>query len=212
MTDIFVFGDSISNGSWADPGWADRIKNDLVQNHISNSAYLDTLINISAGGKNSSHILKFIQPVLQAHTDEHVDSIVIFAVGINDAARIDGKEGNWVNKNESISNMKKMIEHAKQTTQHVLILDVTPVDESKTNPCSFAPDVSYKNSDILEYSKLLRTIAKETNCIFIPLFDEWKSREYTNYLDDGLHPNREGHRRIYEKVKAAISPLLNSKG
>ena len=39
---------------------------------------------------------------------------------------------------------------------------------------------------------------------FIDFFGEWTKIVYKPLLDDGLHPNTEGHKKIFERVKAFL--------
>jgi lysophospholipase L1-like esterase len=36
---------------------------------------------------------------------------------------------------------------------------------------------------------------------FIEIFENWKKISYESLLYDGLHPNSEGHKKIFETVK-----------
>lgn len=87
----------------------------------------------------------------------------------------------------------------------VAFLGLTPVDESATCPTQWNPSVSYYNNRIEEYDAIIRNLCEETGTPFIPLFDEWMEKDYSKFLEDGLHPNSEGHERIFEKVSSFLA-------
>ncbi|MCW8966211.1 MAG: hypothetical protein OQK82_05950 [Candidatus Pacearchaeota archaeon] len=59
----------------------------------------------------------------------------------------------------------------------------------------------------IEYENILKEICKKENIQFIPLFDLLKKED----LSDGMHPNTEGHKKIYEKVKQELNKILDNK-
>jgi len=55
----------------------------------------------------------------------------------------------------------------------------------------------YDNENIVKYNAVIKKISNNNNLPFIDLLDLLKVDE----LDDGLHPNSEGHKKMFEKVK-----------
>ncbi len=65
----------------------------------------------------------------------------------------------------------------------------------KTMPVSWI-DLFYTNENIKKYNKITEEVCRENN---IPILDIGPLNIEDFY--DGLHPNAEGHRKIFEKVK-----------
>ena len=121
--------------------------------------------------------------------------IIIFSIGTNDSAVSKSEVSVSIGKFKE--NLKKIINISKKHTNKIIILGLTKVDESKTNPISWNPSVSYINENIKRYSLELKKLAKEENLSYINLFDLLKNEE----LEDGVHPNSEGHEKIFQVVK-----------
>jgi lysophospholipase L1-like esterase len=50
---------------------------------------------------------------------------------------------------------------------------------------------------------------KENDLLYLELIDLFKGQE-DKFLFDGLHPNTEGHKLIYKKVKPEIEKVVRS--
>lgn len=126
-------------------------------------------------------------------------TIVNILIGINDA-------GKWNNSNSGSSPgqykniMKMIIEETRselKNTQFILCEPFYFADESN--------DISLKTyDDILVRQDIVKTIADEYNCIFVPLQKELEA--YANKLGDrkkilwdGVHPTLLGHSIISKK-------------
>ena len=44
-------------------------------------------------------------------------------------------------------------------------------------------------------------LCEENKIYFVEVFEKFKEINYQKLLDDGLHPNSEGHQKIFEIVK-----------
>ena len=93
------------------------------------------------------------------------------------------------------SNLEEIIKRAKKITNNIVFMDLKNCDESKTMPVSCI-DIYYTNENIRKYSEIMEDVCLKNNISFlnIGLLDN-------KDFDDGLHPNSEGHRKIFEKVK-----------
>ena len=60
---------------------------------------------------------------------------------------------------------------------------------------------SYKNEYIKKYNEIIKSVYEENKIYFVEIFEDWMNSDYKNYLEDGLHPNSEGHQKIFESVK-----------
>jgi lysophospholipase L1-like esterase len=57
---------------------------------------------------------------------------------------------------------------------------------------------------IKKYNDGIKEFCKTNNLPFVDLFGEWFGSGYKNLLIDGLHPNSDGHEKIYHKVKQTL--------
>ena len=67
-------------------------------------------------------------------------------------------------------------------------------------PIPWSPEKYYTNENIQEYNNVVKSICEENNLSFIEIFDNWMKSDYKNLLEDGLHPNSKGHKKIFETV------------
>ena len=63
----------------------------------------------------------------------------------------------------------------------------------------------YRNEYVKEYDAEIKKMCKENHIPFIDLFGAFSKTNYKALLDrDGLHPNSQGHKKIFEIVKAHL--------
>ena len=70
------------------------------------------------------------------------------------------------------------------------------VDESLTMPTLDEDQLHFANRVIQKYNSALAVIATERKVPFIDVFSTLTAAD----LYDGLHPNTEGHRKLFEKI------------
>jgi lysophospholipase L1-like esterase len=126
---------------------------------------------------------------------------LLFSIGINDSQFVHSQNDLRISPEKFKENVQKLIELAQKFTQQIIFLGLAPVDESKVDPIPWVPDRSYKNEHIQQFNKIIEAVAKENNIYFVEIFKEWLNSDYKNLLEDGVHPNSEGHQKIFEKVK-----------
>jgi len=200
---ILIFGDSLTQGR-SDPeyfGWSNRLAIWSQQEAIRTDWEIAHLVcNMGNAGDTSTDVLaRFEQEFIWRRGGG--DALVIFQVGINDAAHVDDLENNLVTISDTIDNITQLIKQANQLAENVVVLGMTRVDESKVNPyIDSSTGKSWLNVNIDKYDQAIELRAKELDIKYISL------KNIVNPLlcEDGLHPNAEGHRLIYERVKAVL--------
>ncbi len=125
--------------------------------------------------------------------DKH---LILLAIGINDTRGIDSPDNIEVSAEEYQKNMRQIIKIAKKHTKDVVIISLTPVDESITNPFE---NTYFTNSRVEEYNEVLKKLCEEEKLPFIDVYHEIKDK--TELLEDGLHPNSEGYEMMYSIIK-----------
>ena len=48
----------------------------------------------------------------------------------------------------------------------------------------------------MQYDDILKKVCKNNNIAYIPMFDILENEDFI----DGLHPNMNGHKKIYEEI------------
>ncbi len=202
-TRIFIFGTSITWGAWdKEGGWVERLKRFCYEEHLKDSQYFCLVYNLGISGNTTEHILeRFEFETKQRMHEESEDVIIIFDFGGNDSAFIHSKNESWVPQERFKENTKKLINLAKKYSSNIFLIGGHPVNEEITDPVSWNEDISYMNKDAKLYDQIMALTCKKEKVTFIDIFN---SLNIDKDFIDGLHPNSEGHRKIYEKVEEKL--------
>ncbi|MFH1551517.1 MAG: GDSL-type esterase/lipase family protein [bacterium] len=125
------------------------------------------------------------------------------AEGINDSKGIGSPQTPKTPLENFRQNIRKLIEMGKKYTKTLIFMGPTPINENKTAPTG---DNYFLNSNIKKYNNVIKDICKKENITFVELLTDWDKVDYKNFLlVDGIHPNKTGHQKIFEKVKCLIN-------
>jgi lysophospholipase L1-like esterase len=186
---ICIFGDSITWGAY-DPkngGWANSLRNSLEPDDIQ-------LYNCGISGDTTSDLLKRFK----TEADARKPKIIIFAIGINDSQYINTKDNPKVSVSDFRSNIEKLIEEAKRFTDNVIFIGLNNVNEDEVTPTPWDDKNNfYCNENIEIYNNIIKEIIEKEDLDFIDLKEVIALED----LYDGLHPNTQGHKKIFEEVK-----------
>ncbi|OHA16722.1 MAG: hypothetical protein A3C79_00050 [Candidatus Taylorbacteria bacterium RIFCSPHIGHO2_02_FULL_45_28] len=186
---ILIFGDSTAWGAWdmEKGGWVNRL-----WLHVGNrdEDYVE-IYNQSISGGNSETILERFEREAEARGAE----AIIFQTGGNDASYkgVDGKC--WVSEEKFRENIDEIIKRARKITDKIAFMDLKNCDESKTTPVSWV-DIYFTNENMRKYGTIMKDVCLKNKIPFIEI-DKLDDSDF----EDGLHPNAEGHRKIFEQVK-----------
>jgi len=199
---ILIFGDSIAWGCW-DPekgGWADRLKQYFhkKENRRDVRIYVH---NLATGGFNTGKLLDEFEKgtefkVGDSERRKNLD-IFIFAIGTNDAQYINTKDNPNIDIDSFEKNLEKLIIKVREYTGKVIFIGLFKVDESKTVPHWWNQKYYNTNKDILKYNLVIEKISQKNKVMFISMLDLLNK----NDLEDGLHPNSQGHQKMFERVR-----------
>lgn len=193
MSTICVFGASIVWGA-VDPkhgGWVGRLKTFL---ELERNFEID-VYNLGVSGDTTTDLLERFEVECKAREP----NVILISIGINDSQHIKSLPRTGLARFKS--NIQKLIEIGQKFTSKIAFLGFSPVDESKTTPIPWSPEKHYTNGNIQKYNDIVKSVCEENNLPFIGIFEEWMKSDYKNLLEDGLHPNSEGHQKIFETVK-----------
>ena len=194
-----IFGDSIAYGANDNElcGWSNRLRM-----HLENHENYFIVYNLSISGEFSTETLARFENECNARYDKEENTIIIFALGINDTQVVNGKDR--ISLKEFESNIKELKNLAKKFTNNILFLGMTKVDETKVVPIPWKKSVSFFNEKIIKYDSLLEQICNEEKVSYIKLYDLLSLDE----LPDGLHPNNIGHKKIYDVILNKINQII----
>jgi len=190
---VLVFGDSIVMGLWDERGgWPERLWNGRSR----------VVYNLGVDGETSDDVSSRFQSEAKSR-GANKNSVVIFAVGVNDSSRMNG--AHRVDLANYIRNMEELIDHTRaHFTQKIVCVGLGPVDQSKSVPFILEKTISFYSIDQREYDSALETLCRKKGVRYVSL----RNLSLEKYLsEDGVHPLSEGHAIIAKKVLEAIDEL-----
>ena len=203
MARILIFGDSITYGAWDTMrgGWTDRLKVFCMERELENSEFNYSVYNLGISGDNSDDLIERFKFEVKQRLHKEDEIISIFAIGINDSQFICSRNNFSVLDNRFQKNIEQFIKFSKKVSLETVFVGLTPVDEQKTMPIPWSTDKSYKNEYIEKYDEIIKSVCEEKQVHSIDMFGEFNKLDYKKLLEDGLHPNSEGHQKMFEIVR-----------
>jgi lysophospholipase L1-like esterase len=197
MVQFLVFGDSLTYGAWDEHGgWTQRLRTFIDKKYPEEHFVYNLGV---AKGDTSKDILERMKDEIKSRTEGNC--IIIIQIGTNDSAIMSTKKNFWITPNKFEKNIESIIIISKKFSKKILFVGEVPVDESKTHPVPWDKRVTYMNENIMKYNEMLRKVCKKNKIPFIEFFEKWIKSDYKRFLQDGVHPNSEGHKKIFETVK-----------
>lgn len=186
---VCVFGDSITWGAndFERGGWVERLKA-----HYLKERDFD-FYNLGISGDTSTDLLDRFEREAPAREPD----CILFAIGVNDAQYEKTVNRPRTTIEQFETNVRKLIQKANKFSDKLALIGLTPVDETKTMPIPWSPDKFYDNARVKEYDAIVKSIAEKENVLFIPVFHTLDA----NTCDDGLHPDADGHEKMFEHIK-----------
>jgi len=196
MAQILVFGDSTASDEvyLGFECWVTRLRK-LVNEKEETSVF-----NLGIVGDTTKDLLKRLYCECKAREPD----IIIIRIGGNDS-RFNNKTEDSVETpaKKFEKNIHKIISICKKYTEKIIFIGEMPANESRTMPTIWSDTEYFTNKSIKKYDEIIKHACKKESVLFLELFDNWVRMNYKNLLDekDGLHPNSEGHKIIFETVK-----------
>jgi lysophospholipase L1-like esterase len=188
--EIGIWGDSITFGSGDSEalGWAGRLRKSLPTDDYNQ------LYNFGICGETSEDLLKRFAIEANAIGPDKI----VFAVGINDSKFPSESDRNKIPLIEFEQNLKKLLQQAKDYTDHITLVGLTKVDDKWRT----VRGNRFLNEEIEKYDSVIKKVARENNYRFISVIGVVNP---VTDLVDGLHPNASGYQKMFEKIKSEIS-------
>lgn len=204
MKKILIFGDSIvvGRGAAKDKIWASK----LAQYFDIKDTWDILVYNLGVPGESTSELLKRFESECKARTQyssPQEKTVILIAEGINDSKGIGSPRAFKTPLEDFRQNIHKLIEISKKHAETLIFVGPTPVNENKTFPIG---DNYFSNSNIKKYNNIIKDICRKKNIPLVDLLNDWNKVDYKKFLSaDGIHPNKTGHRKIFEKVIRLIN-------
>lgn len=198
---IIVFWDSIAEWFWdyENGWWVNRLKIDFWKKYW----YEKMIFNACISAYTSNHIINcfdsFFNAVSKREVWKEKETIIIFAIWINDSGENPETKIKRVEINQFEANIQTLIDKCQQKVliQNVVFVWATNVEEDIINrEDSLWADNYFYNDHIQKYNQIIKSLAEKSTCNYIDVFglmEKWD-------LEDGLHPTSQWHKRIYKKV------------
>lgn len=192
MSKYCIFGDSITRGA-GDPehgGWAGRFLRE--RETVSD----DRVYVLGINGDTSAGLLARIEVEARARKPD----VVVIMIGINDSRYYGSREKPENTLDGYRENLRKTVSIARTFTPRITMIGSTRVDEAKSMPIAWSPEKFYDNATIARYESVLREFCSAEGLPFVEVSDALAVDD----LGDGVHPNAEGYRKLYERIGPQI--------
>ncbi len=204
---IFAFGDSITYGA-SDlemGGWTNRLR---LYFDNKNDGPDVRFYNMGVPGETTDGLVKRFRQETETRLRENWENLFIFAYGMNDCAFLPAESKFAVDLDGFYGNLNRTIKESKMFSSEIILLNINPVVDEITA----VPRENRKhrlNENIDRYNEKIKEIADQNSLLLADVNSEFKKQDYEELLsEDGLHPNAEGHKVIFEMVKKRVEKLL----
>ena len=210
---VLVFGDSITQGFFAETaGWVQRLFNFYGGEILKDqSGDWIEVFNLGISGDRTDWLAERFDNETQARIEhwQNEDLIIMLAIGINDTGIDDGKERSNPAKYEK--DLTNLISKAKKFSDKIIMVGLTACEEDIVNGRTYKSK-QLSNDRIKEFEDVLAKVCDNERVKHLPIFEKFitKLGDGQGLLADGLHPNDEGHKLIFELVRPDLDKMLNT--
>jgi lysophospholipase L1-like esterase len=196
---LIVLGDSGVYG-WGDPlegGWCERLRR-----HWMELPEGPVLYPLGVRGDGLERVAARMQAevLCRGELRRQQPQGILLAVGLNDTARVGRRDGRpQLDAEGFLYGLQQLLQQARAIAP-VLVVGLTPVCE---DAMPFAEMLWYQLDDVRRYEGLLEEACMDAGVPFLPLLEHlladpcWPAL----LLDDGLHLNSDGHRKVFERMR-----------
>ncbi len=196
-TNYIIIGDSLTYGigDFESCGWATMFKNYIINK--DDSKVCNNYVHIVAfPGATSSDILDKINSILLSFIHKEFSNTVILSIGVNDTQIFNGEFKN--NLENYKSNIEKIAKIITDKECNLIILGLTRIESHER--FFWKPNKYYDNKVISEYDTKLKELCNNNKIKYIPMQEVLEKNDFI----DGIHPNHNGHKKIFEYIAKNI--------
>ncbi|WP_019502383.1 GDSL-type esterase/lipase family protein [Pseudanabaena sp. PCC 6802] len=198
---VVALGDSLVYG-FGDPeggGWVERLRRQWMA--ASDGGHV--LYNLGIRGDRTFQVRERLGQEFRYRGElrNRVPDLIILSVGINDSARLGRSDGrSFTDFDDFQGEINNLLDEAKQMCP-VLFVGLVPVDETRM---PFLDCFYFNHIDQFRYKEATKSACAVRQIPYLDIFDLWMSRGESwwrsRLSSDGLHPNVEGYRSLWEDV------------
>lgn len=177
---ILFLGDSLTAGYGIDP---EKAYPNLVKDILKKEDVEITVINASISGSTSASAISRLKWSLRGKPD-----VMLLALGANDGLR-------GIKLHSTKENLKNAIKLAKSKGVKVILAGMQI-------PPNYGPEYTK------EFKQMFPDLKKEEGVTLLPFLLKDVAGQRKLNLDDGIHPNEEGHKVIAKTVAPYIKGAL----
>lgn len=196
---IVAIGDSIVAGriDSRGGGWVSRLQSRFVGANPGRRL----LYNLGIAGETSEGLLDR----LWSECTLRKPDLILIGIGVNDSRSEGGPEVPPRTEETAFrANLIKSIEISRALAR-VVFVTMIPIDEQRTRP--LRENIYYSFSTQERYATVTQEVLLSEGVEFVDVYRSWMalSKEArSSLLEDGLHPNADGHRRICRQVTSQL--------
>jgi lysophospholipase L1-like esterase len=207
---LLCFGDSIVYGEVDEigGGWVARLKGECLRRGVLGRAPEVRVHNLGLGGETTRGLRQRFQAELAPRLAEAGGDIVLLAYGMNDCAQRGGEV--LVPLEEYRANLAHCIVAARGRGLRVALVNVTPIAPEQEGRTSASGSLR-SAATIALYNATLAALAADTLAHLVDVHGHLLRSPAGWLRPDGVHPNHEGHRRLFEFVLPELDRWLGSR-
>lgn len=215
MTQVFIFGASTAYGVGAESGgWGDLLKQSLHAKMYGKDGIGEKYEVYNFGYPGATIEFVSVSAIEQLKLYRRSGKVVaVVQVGGNNI-KAENEPDNFVSSIEEYEQiMSRLIEKLKDNVDELILLDIPPVDEAKTNPKPnpLTGGKSYfQNDRIILFNHALMKLCDKYGVRHIDLTVDPKEWVEKYVSVDGLHPGQAGYQYLFEKLSPEVEKLLDS--
>jgi len=204
---VLVFGDSIAYGKYdSQGGWVDRLKTVYADRQLAKlEDDLPSIYNLGVEGETTRRLTaRLPREVVTRRNqwEEDTEFAFVFAIGINDSLITDSGDF-FSSPDQYAHDLQELYDTAKLFARKLLFVGLTPVEDDHPR------NNYYSSSRVWEFEQALRLFVEEHSLPLVRLFEKFENCKKEEFLyANGLHPNDEGHRIIFDAVRPELQKLL----
>lgn len=202
---VFAFGHSITQGFWdRESGWVLRLRKFLDKKSLEKpEEYYFEVYNLGVSGNDSRQLKERFSQELEARIWEEDETLILIQIGANDIQYLEEKDEVRVGKEEYRENLEALIRQARNYTGKVVLVSeaYTGID----GPIPWSEEKHLSDERLGEYVEVQRKVAEDKNVPYVDLRGLKEKEEWLELMEDGSHPDSEGHELIYEKVREKLT-------
>lgn len=208
---LVAFGDSVVYGH-GDPdggGWVERLRRRWMHPHHAGPV----LYNLGVRGDGIVQVNQRFASEFSSRGElrNRQPDGVILSFGVNDSARLGHPQGRHFTPLDTFrGELRSLLENARQASE-VWFVGMVPVDENKM---PFLKSFFYSHEDQHQYNAIARSTCEQLQIPYLDVWTQWLHRGEgwwrSRLSDDGLHPNVDGHKALFDAVLAwdALAQLI----